>query len=142
MSLSRAKGTATAPRKRESAASRKVRKLAESGTRAKAAFRPPPVGVWTTNAGFVYSVDSDTQKLMLFVSLQPHGAWGVMALTRPIAATTEEEVFQDHAHSMVGNYVAVVEALQAAETFAVAWLRKWKVTQARQAPACDCADIP
>jgi hypothetical protein len=98
-------------------------------------------GTWSTQAGFVYCVDSVAEKLMCFVTLQSQGLWGAMALSRPLDATSEQDVLDAHAHQMIGSYASAVEALRATESFAAAWLKDHRATRSARCPCPPIAQV-
>ncbi len=92
---------------------------------------------WSTQAQFYSIVEGKESRLIMIVQPFQQG-WQVLALTTSLGTKTPEEVFDDHAHKIVGQYPYPVEAIEAAESFANAWVKKIKPTKSRR---CECKEI-
>ncbi len=97
----------------------------------------PVIIAWATQAQFFASVSRDGLKLGVVCQLMG-SKWQVLALTTPDATTTVDELFENHAHKVVGFYDSPTEALTAAESFARAWHRDFKATRAND---CTCEEM-
>jgi len=79
----------------------------------------------------------------LFVAVQtaqllPTNTWTVMAIETSVNSASPQAVFDDHNHAVVGVYDDVMQAMRAAESYALSWLKNHKQTQVI---ACECEGI-
>ena len=79
---------------------------------------------------------ADERLLVASVQLVGPSAWLVVALETPADAKTAEQVFDHHAHHVLGTFSTLPEALATAETFARSWLHGAPVAE-----ACACDPI-
>jgi hypothetical protein len=80
----------------------------------------------------------DGRTLLLFCN--DADGWMVGAIETSTSATEGDSagVLDDHNHKVVGRYETIREALDAADSFAEAWLKNWKATRSNK---CDCGEI-
>ncbi len=71
----------------------------------------------------------------LALIIQP--SWHVLAVQTASAASLDD-VLANHAHQVVGSYDTLAEALVNAESYAAAWLKGFRSTQA---DPCECEEI-
>ena len=88
---------------------------------------------------FVRATRADGRMLMCNVLTHDNARWIVGAVETSITAVIEGGVFSDHGHKAIGTYPDLREAMDAAESYARAWQKKYKATAA---PACACDEIP
>ncbi len=110
----------------------------------KSSSQPADVSmVWGTTAIFQLQVTREDARLVCIVQLSGNGlgssAWRVLAIQTPITTKSVEEVFDSHAHQIIGDYSSVPAAFEGAESFARAWVKKFKAASFK--PECACAEI-
>ena len=82
---------------------------------------------WAAVAGFMCHVDrEDGRRLAVSVWSGDGGKWGVMAIEGADGVDEAQGLLDNHAHKLVGSYPTPLKAIEAAESFARAWLKKWK----------------
>ncbi len=90
---------------------------------------------WESQAAFSARVVRGDRQLIVFVKPHPDDAkWFVIS----IEASNDEAALENHAHKVIGNYPSIVKAFEAAESFARAWVKKFKATKHE---ACECEEI-
>ena len=96
--------------------------------------------IWRSSVQlFVHAMRADGKVLLCNVLTYDNDRWIVGAVETSAAAIVEGGVFSDHGHKAIGTYPDLRMAMNAAESYARAWQRKFKSTRA---PACTCDEIP
>lgn len=93
-------------------------------------------GAWRLEAQLRKFFERADLLLLLTVGEGPRG-YAVVALELPetVVNGNAEDVFDAHAHKLVGTYETLSKAMMAADSFGEAWVKSYKSTRIEQ---CDC----
>jgi len=99
-------------------------------------LRRVPTGVWFTIRNIGMSVVSETHTLVVNIVQTERERWLGAVITTPIDNEHAIDVFDDHAHEVLGEFKTEAAARKKGEAYAKKWLR----TQ-RELAKCACEPI-
>lgn len=76
---------------------------------------------WIPVASVNARITSKTTQLVVTVAGQSDSNWLVAAITTPLKTKTTDDLFDDHAHEVIGHYVDLIDALAAGRRYMLTW---------------------
>lgn len=95
---------------------------------------PGNISRWFTIPNIALTAQSKTHVLVINVIQHSETVWAAAALTTPLATGGEaEQVFENHAHEVIGEFTTEAKVKRAGEAYAKKWLRSQ-----RELEKCAC----